>query len=144
MDAGYTQRNREQTERLRALGRLSDHDLARPVGEHWTVGVALAHLAYYDGRVLGTLEASSRHGIPRLWWGADETRAVNDARLEVWRAVPPREALDQAIRTAEALDSLIAALPPDFASSVAEERHLALDRSVHRAEHLDEIERAIR
>ena len=71
MDTSFNQQNHEQTERLKALDRLSDDDLDRPVGEHWTVGVALAHLAYYDGRVLGTLEASLRHGIPRLWWGSD-------------------------------------------------------------------------
>jgi hypothetical protein len=143
MDTSYNQRNHEQTERLKALSRLSDDELGRPIGEHWTVGIALAHLAYYDGRVLGTLEASLRHGVPRLWWGAAETRAVNDARLEIWRTVAPREALDQAIRTADALDRLIASLPAELARTVAEERSQALDRSVHRAEHLDEIEQAL-
>jgi hypothetical protein len=144
MDSSYNQRNREQTERLKALGRWSDDELARPVGEHWTVGVALAHVAYYDGRVLGTVEASLRHGIPRHWWSGAEARAVNDARLETWRAVPPREALNQAVRTAEALDRLIESLPADLATALAEERPNALDRSRHRAEHLDEIERAVK
>jgi len=101
-------------------------------------------LAYYDGRVLGTLEASLRHDIPRLWWSGAEASAVNDARLEGWRAVPPREALNQAVRAAEALDRAIEALPADFAQALAEERYQALDRSLHRVEHLDEIERAVK
>lgn len=144
MDTSYNQRNREQSERLRTLTRLSDAELARPMGEHWTVGVALAHLAYYDARVLATLEASRRHGIPRYWWVGGEALAVNDARLDGWCALPPREALEQAIQIAEALDPFIAALPDDFAATILDERPSALDRSRHRAEHLDEIDAALR
>src|SRR2546425_12521625 len=35
----------------------SGKDLRRPVGEPWTVAVALAHIQYWDGRVAGALEA---------------------------------------------------------------------------------------
>lgn len=143
MDMSYNQRNREQTERLKTLGRLSDAELARPMGEHWTVAVALAHLAYYDARVLGTLDASLRHGIPRYWWNGPEALAVNDARLDGWRALSPRETLDQAIQIAEAIDRFIAALPEDFAETILDERPSALDRSRHRAEHLDEVDAAL-
>ena len=143
MDTSYNDRNREQTERLKALSRLSDEGLVRPVGEHWTVAVALCHIAHVDERVLAVLELSLRHGIPRHWWTMDEALAVNDARLPLWRALPPREALHRAIRTAEALDQVIRDLPADIAEAVARERARSLDRSLHRAEHLDEVDQAL-
>ena len=44
-------RNRASTERLRALvAGLEAAELARPLGGGWTVGFALAHLAFWDQR----------------------------------------------------------------------------------------------
>jgi hypothetical protein len=143
VDTSYNERNREQSERLKALDRLRDEDLARPVGEHWTVAVALAHIAYHDERVLGTLESSLRHGIPPAWWARDEVLAINDALLPLWRAMPPRAALRRAVHIAEALDRVIRELPADVAAALATERPTALDRSLHRGEHLDEVGRAL-
>ena len=68
---------------------------------------------------------------------------VNDARLPVWREQPPREALEQAIRTAEVLDRIVADLSPAEAEAVAAQRYRVLDRSLHRSEHLDEIDRVL-
>jgi hypothetical protein len=144
VDTSHTDRNREQTERLKAIRQWSDETLAHPVGEHWTVGVALSHIAYWDSRVLGVLELSARQDIPRAWWSAAEAGAVNDARLPLWLAVPAREALLQAIRTAEALDRVIQDLPAHVLEAVMTERARSLDRSLHRAEHLDEVDRALK
>jgi hypothetical protein len=145
-DRAYVERNRAQRERLRALaGGVADEQLGRSLdGGEWTAAVALAHVAYWDGRTLATLEASVRHGIPRAWWDTAEADAVNAARLARWRVIPPREALAQAISTAEALDAYLEALPDDLAAALVDERPLALDRSRHRASHFDEIERALR
>jgi hypothetical protein len=52
----------------------------RPVGEHWTVAVALAHIQYWDGRGLGAIEAWKRHGVPLALWRNNEA-AVNDLRF---------------------------------------------------------------
>ena len=93
--------------------------------------------------MLGVLELSLRHGIPRVWWSMDEALAVNDARLPLWRAMPLREALRRAILTAETLDRVIRDLPADVAEAVATERARSLDRSLHRAEHLDEVDQAL-
>jgi len=47
VDPTYIASNRASTARLRALAaRLSDDELGHPVGEHWTVAIALAHLAF--------------------------------------------------------------------------------------------------
>jgi hypothetical protein len=138
-DTSYNQRNVEQTERLKSLRRLSDADLARPMGEHWTVAVALAHVQYWDSRGLGAVEVWKRHGVPLVFWQTPEGMAVNDLRLELWRAIPPRDALEHAIATAEALDRVVAALTPDEAEAVAAERQSVLQRWWHRGEHLTEI-----
>ena len=141
-DTSYNERNREQTERLKTLRRLSDAELSRPVGEHWTVAVALAHIQYWDGRGLGAIEAWKRHRVPLTLWRNNEA-AVNDLRLDLWRAIPPRQALEQAIVTAEALDRVLAALTPTEIEAVAAQRYRVLERALHRDLHLDEIAQAL-
>jgi hypothetical protein len=144
MDTSFTERNRAQRERLQALAeRSTDEDLTRPLDGRWTVAVALAHVAYWDGRTLATLEASLRHDIPRAWWDTAEADAVNNARLGVWQSTPPREAVGDAVRHAEALDRFLEQLAPEVVRLLATERPLALDRSQHRGSHLDDIERAL-
>ena len=142
MDASYNERNRVQTQRLKGLHRLSDADLRRPVGQHWTVAIALAHMQYWDGRAVGAIEAWRRHGLPLTLWTNDEA-VVNDMRLPLWRGLAPREALEQAIKTAEVLDRVVQDLSPAEAEAVAAERYRVLDRSLHRSEHLDEIDGAL-
>jgi hypothetical protein len=142
LDTAYNERNRVQTGRLKALRRLSDEELGRAVGEHWTVAVALAHIQYWDGRAVGALEAWRRHGILLTLW-SDSEAVVNDLRLPFWRALVPRAALEQAITTAEVLDRIVADLRPDEAEAVAAQRYRVLDRSLHRSEHLNEIDRAL-
>ena len=144
MDASYQERNRAATERIKALAHRSDEELSRPIGDGgWTVAVALAHLAYWDGRTLGVLELFQRHGIGRSWWTPAEADAVNDIRLPTWQALRPRAALEAAIRAAEALDRYVAGLPAGVVAVLSEERPLALDRARHRGSHLDEIEAAL-
>ena len=140
---GYEARNREQTRRLTSLRRLDETALRRPVGEHWTVAVALAHIQYWDARALGALEAWRRHGIPLTLWRSDEA-VVNDLRLDLWRALPPREALEQAIVTANALDGVIEVLTPAETTAVAALRPSVLERASHRDDHLSEIDEVLR
>ena len=142
MDSSYNERNRAQSERLRSLRRLSDDDLHRPVGEHWTVAVALAHIQYWDGRAVGALEAWRRHGLLLTLW-IDSEAVVNDLRLPAWRELAPREVLEQAIKTAEVLDRIVADLTTVEAEAVAAQRYRVLDRSLHRSEHIDEVDRAL-
>ena len=145
MDRSFTERNRAQRERLQALAeRSTEEDLSRPLDGGWTVAVALAHVAYWDARTLATVDASLRHGIPRAWWDTAEADAVNNARLGFWQSIPPREALDDAIRNAEALDRFLEQLAPDVIELLSAERPLALDRARHRGSHLDDVERALR
>ena len=56
-DRSFVEQNRASTNRIRALvARLSDDEMQRRVGQHWTVAIALAHLAFWDRRVLYVLD----------------------------------------------------------------------------------------
>ncbi len=134
------ERRRALRERLRALGDLSDEALRQPVDGEWTVAAKLAHLAFWEGRQVGVLEAWLRHGIAPAWWTAEEAHAVNAARLPSWLGLPPRTALEQALVAAEALDRLMAELPGELLAQLPWRRQ---DPALHRGEHLDEIERAL-
>ena len=103
LDAEISEANRAATARVRAIAeRCSDEDLQTPVGEHWTVGVVFAHLAFWDRRAIGIIDQVEREG--RL-----EERVVhhvaNDYSLPLWLAIPPREAARIAIETVEAADA---------------------------------------
>ena len=61
LDPSYIEQNRASTERIRALAaRLTDDEMQTKVGEHWTVAIALAHLAWWDRRVTRRASASKR------------------------------------------------------------------------------------
>ncbi len=63
LDRSFTERNRVSTARIRALAaRLSDEEMQHRVGEHWTVAIALAHLAFWDRRVMYVLDMTERDG----------------------------------------------------------------------------------
>ena len=92
--------------------RLSDEEMQHPVGEHWTVAIVLAHLAFWDRRVMYVLDMTERDGklfIPEI------DIFVNDLSLPLWAAIPPREAARIAIETAETLDKRLEEFPPALA-----------------------------
>ena len=145
-DRTYIARNDAERARLRALvARLSDADLARPMPGGWTVAAVLAHLAFWDQRIMVLLERweQSPSAVPRVINEAD-VDWVNDAAKPHFLAMPPRRAAELAVAIAEAVDAKVAALPDDLlARNEVAGKPLSMTRSVHREEHLDEIERAL-
>ncbi|MGH2530707.1 MAG: DinB family protein [Thermomicrobiales bacterium] len=142
MDRSMIEGNAAAQERLRALiARLSDDDLRRDLGDGWTVAAALAHIAFWDRRAAVLLERWARAGLAPSPADAD---AINDAMLPQWLAIPPRAAAEDALAAAAAVDQRLAALSDDLARSIREQRaQVQLDRSLHRIEHVDEIERLL-
>jgi hypothetical protein len=142
LDRSYVERNRASTERIRALAaRLSDAEMQQKVGEHWTVAIALAHLAFWDRRVLYVLDMSERDGklfIPEI------DIFVNDLSLPLWAAIPPREAARIAIETAEELDRRLEDFPPALLEEIYAYNKRWVVRGLHRGEHLDEVDAALR
>jgi hypothetical protein len=140
-DRSFADQNRASTDRMRALaGRLSDEELRRPVGEHWTVGVVFAHLAFWDRRVLYVLDRSEQEGG---LFKPEIDIAVNDLSLPLWAAIPPREAARIAIATAEELDRRLEQFPPHLLEALYAFNRRWVLRALHRGEHLDEAEAAL-
>ncbi len=140
-DPSYAALNRASSERIRALAaRLSDEEMQHPVGEHWTVAITLAHLAFWDRRVMYVLDMTERDGtlfIPEI------DIFVNDLSLPLWAAIPPRAAARIAIETAEELDRRLETFPPALLEEIYAYNKRWVVRALHRNEHLDEADAAL-
>jgi hypothetical protein len=142
IDRSFVELNRAATDRMRALAaRLTDEELQHPVGQHWTVAIVLAHLAFLDRRALWVLDATERAGKVV---NPDYDIFVNDLSLPLWAAIPPRDAARIAIETAEALDRCLETYPPRLLDLVHAEYKRYVFRAHHRTEHLDEAEAALK
>ena len=142
LDRSFVELNRASTQRIRSLAaRLSDNELQHPVGEHWTVAIVFAHLAFWDRRVLYVLDMTERDGklfIPEI------DIFVNDLSLPLWAAIPPREAARIAIETAETLDKRLGGFAPALLDEIFNYNKRWVMRTLHRGEHLDEAEAALK
>ena len=142
MDRSFIERNHASTRRIRELAaRLSDAEMQTPVGEHWTVAIVFAHLAFWDRRVMYVLDMTQRDGklfIPEI------DIFVNDLSLPLWAAIPPREAVRIAIESAEAVDKQLEEFPPALLEEIYTYNKRWVERGMHRGEHLGEAEAALR
>ena len=140
MDRSFIERNRASTERIRAMARLSDKEMLTPVGEHWNVSIVLAHLAFWDRRVMYVLDKTEQDGrlfIPEI------DIFVNDLSLPLWAAIPPKEAARIAIEAAELLDQRLESYSPALLEGIYTYNKRWVDRSLHRGEHLSEADAAL-
>jgi len=144
-ERSYIAANARERERLRTLvERLDDGALTAPVNDYWTVAGVLGHIAYWDIRVL-VLAEKIAGGEP---WAAGDAEPegdwLNDTTRPLIHAIPPREAAQLALRIAEQCDALVAKLPVDRMWPGDPESPINAGRWEHRAEHLDEVEAALR
>jgi len=141
LDRSFIELNRASTKRIRTLvTELTDEEMQHPVGEHWTVAITLAHLAWWDRRVMYVLDVTQRDGelfIPEI------DIFVNDLSLPLWAVIPPREAARIAIETAEALDKRLEDFPPSLLEEIYAYNKRWVVRALHRGEHLDEVDAAL-
>jgi hypothetical protein len=142
MDRSFVERNLASRERIRDLSaRLSDDELQHRVGEHWTVAITLAHLAFWDRRALYVLDMTEREGklfIPEI------DIFVNDLSLPLWAAIPPRQAARLAVEAAEEVDRRLETFPPSLLEQIYTYNQRWVVRALHRGEHLDEADAALR
>ncbi|MBI5563863.1 MAG: DinB family protein [Chloroflexi bacterium] len=138
LDRSFVELNRASTDRMRALAaHLTDEELQQPVGQHWTVAIVFAHLAWWDRRVLYVLDMTKKNGqlfVPEI------DISVNDLSLPLWAAIPPRAAARIGIETAEDLDQRLAAYDPALLEEIYTYNKRWIIRALHRGEHLDEAE----
>ena len=143
MDKSYVAENEAELARLKAfVGRLSDADIARPVGAHWTVGVGLAHLAFWDRLWLAKFDEWERTGVVVVPPVKTFVNGMNDGMLPWWRAIAPAQVRHEVIAAAEAADDKAQRLPMTLVKTVLATRPRTIRRAVHRRQHLDELERA--
>jgi hypothetical protein len=137
----YATLNRASTEHIRSLaGALNDAQMQTRVGEHWTVAIVLAHLAWWDRRVMYVLDMTEKDGklfVPEI------DIFVNDLSLPLWAAIPPQAARQIALETFEILDARIEAFPRNLLEEIYAYNPRWVVRAMHREQHWSEAEAAL-
>ena len=142
MDRSFVDLNRASTERIRTMASsLTDEEMQTRVGEHWTVAIVFAHLAWWDRRVMYVLDRTEKE---RKLFIPEIDIFVNDLSLPLWAAIPPREAARIAIETAETLDKRLEDYSPELLEEIYNYNKRWVIRALHRGEHLDEADEGLR
>jgi uncharacterized damage-inducible protein DinB len=147
-DRAYVAENEVERKRLASLvARLSDHDLARPMPDGWTVASVLAHVAFWDQRIIAFVEEWRKAGMGTPPKDADGSQVnwLNDATKPLLLAIAPRRAAELTLSIAETTDRMLAELPEDFlAANSKAGSPVNVHRAEHRREHIAEIEAALK
>jgi hypothetical protein len=139
----YSQQNTDSRRRLESLTqRLSDADLALSTDYGWTVAALLAHLAFWDQRVLVILRRWQADGFDP---SPIDAMAVNDSLKVICHALEPRTAIELSLSSAEAVDTALETLSPELVKQMEEHAEATstqfrMNRGLHRAGHLNDIE----
>ncbi len=143
----YAQENAESRRHLETIVRgLSPADLALSTDYGWTVAALLAHLAFWDERMFVILRRWKEEGFDP---SPIDSRAVNDALKVICHALEPRVAADLAVSAAERIDTELETLTPEFVKQIEEHAEATstqfrMNRSLHRNDHLKDIEALLR
>ena len=142
LDRSFVQLNRAGTERLRDLAkRLTEKDLKHSLFEGWTVSAGLAHLALWDRRILYALDLTEREG---KFVNPEIEFYVNDIVLPLLLAIPSAAAARISVQTAEAVDKRLEGFREDWLEQMLAANKRMVFRYMHRNEHLDDIEKALK
>ena len=139
----YSEQNTQSRRRLEALvQRLTDEDLARSTDYGWTVAALLAHLAFWDQRVIMILKRWREEGFDA---SPIDAGAVNDSLRVICHALDPHTAISLCLTSAQAVDAELDMLTPDLVKQMEEhaaatDTQFRMNRSLHRDGHLDDIE----
>lgn len=145
MERSYITENYTERTRLAVLAsRLSDADITCSIRQGWTVGVALAHLAFWDRLFLAKLEEFERTGTVNdanpPQFARFDADAMNEAMMPWWQNIAPIQVRYEVVAAADAIDKKTASLPDVFVDTILAIRPRTIIRAVHRREHLEEIE----
>ena len=144
MSRSYVAENDAARARLKAFVRgVSDGTMARAIGHGWTVGAALAHLAFWDRLWLAKFDEFERTGAVRIPPVEGFVNGMNDGMRPWWLSIAPGEVRHEVVAAAEAVDRKAESLPDGLVEAILSARARTLVRAVHRRQHLDEIDRAL-
>jgi hypothetical protein len=139
MDRPFVAENTKERERLSSLvERLTDEELRLPLGDDWTIAVALAHLSFWDQRSLVLVRKWKKSGVVEP--SPIDIDVTNDSLLSTWLAIPLRAAANLAVSTAEEIDRELEEASPDLITKIESlGEKFRLYRSIHRKLHVDQI-----
>jgi hypothetical protein len=136
------QSNRKSTERMQLiLNGLSEKELSRTIGNNWSISTTLAHLAFWDQRVIHVIETAKKNHVLNAPLFDDQ---LNDILAPILDAIPPAEAARMAVNIAGTLDGLLEECPPELINQMMTVNNRLVERSLHRNDHLAEIESTIK
>jgi len=139
----YVNENNRSRERLIKLVKdITDKELKLIIyKEGWTIAVALGHLAFWDERRYALAKWWQQKGVILSNIVEIDMHTINDALVPIFLAMPPRKVAELAVSAAEAVDKELANLPSALIPKIQDldDPH-ALDRSLHRKMHLDEVD----
>ncbi len=143
MNVVYATENATERQRLFELtAKWTETDLTCQLANDWSVATKLAHLAFWDQYYLALFEQWERDCITP---SAADVDAINAAVRFLSRAIPPRTVVELVRAAAEAIDRKLETISPNLEAAIeATGRVRLLRRAMHRREHLDQIERALR
>jgi len=136
------QSNRRSTERMRQIiHSLSEKELSQTIANNWTISITLAHLAFWDQRVIHVIELAKKNNVLNAPLFDDQ---LNDILTPILGAISPPEAVRMAINIADALDEMLEECSPEFIEQLLKKNNRLVERSLHRNNHLDEIESMVK
>src|SRR5438105_8285421 len=116
----YDADNTKERERMRGLiGQLDDDQLRRAANAAWSVADVLAHLAFWDARVVYFVERwlDGRLSPASMDHEPEDVEWINDASSRLARAVPPRAAAELALSLAEEADRRVGGLSAELVAA---------------------------
>ena len=139
----FIQENTESRKNLEDfVRRLSKDDLSRPDASGWTVAALLAHLAFWDQRVIVLLRRWKENGVDA---SPVDANAVNDALKPLCLALDPAAAVELCLSSAREVDAELEAIGSKLMQDIQDSpNHFRFNRSLHRSDHLNEIESLLR
>jgi len=139
MDRTFVAENTKERKRLSSLvGNLTDEELSLPLGDDWTIAVALAHLSFWDLRSLFLVRKWKKSGVVEP--SPIDIDVTNDSLLSIWLAIPPRVAANLAVSSAEEIDRELEEASSDLITKIESlGEKFRLYRSIHRKLHVDQI-----
>jgi hypothetical protein len=143
MNREFEKTNKAARERMRLLiESMTDEQLTLPTVAGWTISSALAHVAFYDFRILFLLKHWKENEIETSPYDVD---AINEAQKPLLLALDPRAAASLALQAAEAIDSEIEKTSDELVEKIRSAKvQFKFERNEHREYHLEEIEEALK
>ena len=139
MTRDYVEANNASRRRLESfVSDLSVEDLAQVNADGWTVASLLAHMAYWDQRMVALLNRWLAEGVGEAPTDSD---MINDSLRPIVLALDPQEAVRLCLESAALADAAMESISDEMLAEIeASGNHYRTNRSLHREAHMREIE----